>query len=327
MRHICYPVSNDAMRVALRFCCKYSARRWPRCRRGRNQSRFPEISVTDSRARQPASPASSTSIITAADIARSPSYSLTDILSQEAGIQTQNTFGGVNGARSTVDLRGFGATGAVKHARPHQRPPRSTISICRRRLLRHSARQHRTRRDHPRQQRRGALRRRCGRRCHQHRDQEWRQQPPSARIEGAFGSYNHREGKALERRCRRARFPRACSATRSARTAIATTTPIRRYNGVGDFRYTSERGSLYLNVTADDQKLGAARLPPCRASDRAQPGRDRPARRDHAIRLRQQTGQSATAGAAVTLMPGVELIIDGGVRQKHQQAAFFVKPF
>ncbi len=51
----------------------------------------------------------STTIITAEDIARAPAQTLPDILSREPGIQVTNLFGGVNGARSVVDMRGFGA--------------------------------------------------------------------------------------------------------------------------------------------------------------------------------------------------------------------------
>ena len=51
----------------------------------------------------------SSTVITAADIERSPGHSLQDILSREPGIQVTNLFGGVNGARSQVDMRGFGA--------------------------------------------------------------------------------------------------------------------------------------------------------------------------------------------------------------------------
>src|SRR5262245_18656418 len=53
----------------------------------------------------------STTVITAEEIERSPSLTVQDILAREPGVQVQNLFGGVNGARSTVDLRGFGATG------------------------------------------------------------------------------------------------------------------------------------------------------------------------------------------------------------------------
>ena len=52
----------------------------------------------------------STSIITAEDIARSPGTTIQDLLSQEVGVQTNSTSGGKNGAGTTVDLRGFGAT-------------------------------------------------------------------------------------------------------------------------------------------------------------------------------------------------------------------------
>ena len=51
----------------------------------------------------------STTIITAEDIARAPAQTLPEILSREPGIQVTNLFGGVNGARSVVDMRGFGA--------------------------------------------------------------------------------------------------------------------------------------------------------------------------------------------------------------------------
>ena len=43
---------------------------------------------------------------------------------------------------------------------------------------------------------------------------------------------------------------------RSASRAIATTTSIVSYNGVGDFRYSTNEGSFYLNLSADDQNLG-----------------------------------------------------------------------
>src|SRR4051812_37384365 len=54
----------------------------------------------------------STTVITAEDIERSPTQTLPDILSREPGIQVQNLFGGVNGSYSQVDMRGFGAASA-----------------------------------------------------------------------------------------------------------------------------------------------------------------------------------------------------------------------
>jgi len=50
----------------------------------------------------------STSIITSQDIESSPAQNLPDILSQQVGIQVQHLLSSTNGSRDTVDLRGFG---------------------------------------------------------------------------------------------------------------------------------------------------------------------------------------------------------------------------
>src|SRR5689334_11365202 len=50
----------------------------------------------------------STSVITSQDIESSPAQNLPDILSQQAGIQIQHLLSSTNGSRDTVDLRGFG---------------------------------------------------------------------------------------------------------------------------------------------------------------------------------------------------------------------------
>ena len=51
----------------------------------------------------------STTVITAQDIARSPAQTLPEIIAQVPGVQLQTLYGGVGGAQTTVDLRGFGA--------------------------------------------------------------------------------------------------------------------------------------------------------------------------------------------------------------------------
>src|SRR5258705_7039124 len=51
----------------------------------------------------------STSVITAEDIAHSPAQTVQEIIAQTPGVQLTSLFGGVNGVRTTVDLRGFGA--------------------------------------------------------------------------------------------------------------------------------------------------------------------------------------------------------------------------
>ena len=51
----------------------------------------------------------SNSVITSQDIERSPAQNLPDILSREVGVQVQHLLSGTNGSRDGVDLRGFGA--------------------------------------------------------------------------------------------------------------------------------------------------------------------------------------------------------------------------
>lgn len=69
---------------------------------------LPEIDVTASRTGGTVAGASTT-VITAADIERSPSQSLPDILSQAAGVQVMHAGGSPTGVNDLVDLRGFGA--------------------------------------------------------------------------------------------------------------------------------------------------------------------------------------------------------------------------
>src|SRR5437867_5995526 len=52
----------------------------------------------------------STTVITRAEIERSPGQTVQDVLAREPGIQVTSLFGSVNGVQTTVDMRGFGAT-------------------------------------------------------------------------------------------------------------------------------------------------------------------------------------------------------------------------
>ena len=56
-------------------------------------------------------PGTATTAIDAADIAKAPALSLPELLAQEPGFQYRDLFGANDGARTTLDLRGFGATG------------------------------------------------------------------------------------------------------------------------------------------------------------------------------------------------------------------------
>ena len=52
----------------------------------------------------------STTVIGAEEIAHSPAQTVQEIIAQVPGVQLTSLFGAVNGAQTTVDLRGFGAT-------------------------------------------------------------------------------------------------------------------------------------------------------------------------------------------------------------------------
>jgi len=69
---------------------------------------LPEIAVSWTRLNS-GMVGTSNSVITSQDIERSPAQNLPDILSREVGIQVQHLLSSTNGSRDAVDLRGFGA--------------------------------------------------------------------------------------------------------------------------------------------------------------------------------------------------------------------------
>ena len=71
---------------------------------------LPEILVTATRI-DVGLPGSSVTIIDKENIKNSALDDLSVILGQEAGIQTRDFFGGLNGTRATIDIRGFGSVG------------------------------------------------------------------------------------------------------------------------------------------------------------------------------------------------------------------------
>lgn len=268
----------------------------------------------------------STSVITAADIQRSPEQTLPGILSREPGIQVSNLYGGANGAKASVDLRGFGATSASNtlvliNGRRQDLPDMEAFdwasvplnSIERIEITRGNSG--------------GVL----------YGDgavggviniitKTGVNQPPSARVEAAFGSFNQVEG-------------RATATTSSGPHALAVWANAIRSDGYrdngqynqenagADYRFTKEWGSIYLNVTGSDQHLGfpgARRVDPWNnvnqlVTDRR--GTDTPY--DYG---NQQQG-TGTIGFTYNLLPGAELIVDGGVRARNQQSGFFQSCF
>ena len=262
----------------------------------------------------------STTVITAADIARSPSVTIQDILAREPGIQVTSLFGGVNGAASTVDMRGFGATASnntlilINGRRINDLDlagvdlssiPRESIDHIE--ITRGNS---------------GAV---------LYGDgavggvinvvlKSGANLPPSARISASAGSFRYGDGSFS---ANTSSGPWAVSVYGSVISSLAyrQNNVLNQQVGVSDFRYTGDMGGAYLTLSADDQRLGfpGGRLvtPAFSFVDAFPNSAATPF--DYGIKK----GVNATGGITRTLTPGTELIVDGGIRQKNQQAGFF----
>jgi iron complex outermembrane recepter protein len=264
----------------------------------------------------------STSVITAEDIRRAPAQTLPDILSREPGIQVTNLFGGVNGARSAVDMRGFGAaagsntlilidgrritdldlTGVDLASIPRESIERIEITRGNSGVVLYGD---------------GAVggvinivtKSAAG-------------SPPSARVETGFGSFKQREGAAS---AGGSNGPWSASLYGNGVNSdgYRVNNFYRQANGTGDFRYTVPDGSFYLKLSGDGQYIGlpgARRVDPVAGLDQLttdRTGATTPY--DHS----QKDGANATAGITRLLAPGAELIVDGGIRYKREQAQFY----
>ena len=263
----------------------------------------------------------STTVITSAEIERQPGLTIQDILAREPGIQVRSLFGSVNGAQTTVDMRGFGATATAN----------TLVLVNGRRLndidlagVDFSAipRNSIERIEITRGNSGGVL----------YGDgaiggtinivtKNGVDLPPSARIQGNVGSYRYVEGNAS------ANGSYGPVAGAIAGNAISSggyrdNNKLHQQNAVGDFRFTDKQGtSGYLNITGDLQRLGlpGGRLVTPTSSLVATDPRGAATPFDFA----EKQGASATMGFTRDLVQGTELIVDGGVRHKHQQAGFF----
>ena len=243
-----------------------------------------------------------------------------DLLSRQPGIQVRSLFGGVNGAQSTVDLRGFGATAAnntlvLINGRRINDLDLAGVDLST--LPRESI-------DHIEITRgnSGAV---------LYGDgavggvinivtKTGANVPPSARIAGTFGSFKYAEGAAS---ANGSWGPVAASAYGNAISSdgYRQNNQLQQQNGVGDIRFTGDQGGAYLNLSADNQHLGfpGGRLvtPTFSLVDSDPRGAATP------FDYGDKQGLNGTIGVTRTLAPGTEAILDGGIRQKKQQAGFF----
>ncbi len=264
----------------------------------------------------------STTIITSEEIERSPAQTLPDILSREPGIQVANLFGGVNGARSVVDMRGFGAAAASN----------TLVLINGRRItdldlvgvdLASIPRQSIERIEITRGNSGVVL----------YGDgavggvinivtKSGAGEPPYRRIDGAFGSFNQREGN-VSASGSNGPWSAAIYGNHVGSDGYRDNNQYVQRNGTADLRYTLDQGSAYLNLSTDNQHLG---LPGGRRVDPVA-GLDQLVTSPRAARTpydrAERDGLNATTGFTWMFVPGAELIVDGGVRHKREQAQYF----
>ena len=264
----------------------------------------------------------STSVITAEDIASAPAQDLPEIIAQQTGIQIQHIGAGVNGARDVVDMRGFGASATsnvlvlVNGRRFNdfdlQGFDFSSIplnSIERIEITRGNS---------------GAV---------LYGDgavggvinivtKTGAGAPGGARLEAAAGSFRYKEGRASVHGSS-GPWSAAFSGVGIATDGYRENGDLRQKGFNGDVRYVTGEGSVYFNVTADDQKLG---LPGGRLVDLNTGVNELVTNRTGAATpndFANKQGQNYILGFTRMLAPGAELIVDGSLRRKAQQAELF----
>src|SRR6267378_911466 len=267
-----------------------------------------------------------TSVITAEDIARSPAYTVQEIIAQTPGVQLTNLFGGVHGVKTSVDLPGFGAfatsntllliNGRRVNDIDIQGVDFSTIprdSIERIEITRGNS---------------GAvlygdnavggvinivLKNGVG------------GAPVAIRGEAGVGSFNQRLA-SVSAITNSGPWSTSFYGNGIKSDGYRANNALDQRNGVGNVNYATPGLTAFLTLSGDDQKLG---FPGGRTVDPSiglnqlvtnRRGTNTP------FDYGNQQGANATAGFTKTLMNGVDLIVDGGVRDKKQQAAFF-NPF
>ena len=271
----------------------------------------------------------STTVITSEDIARAPNQTIQEIIASAPGVQLTTLYGAVNGAGSVVDLRGFGAfassntlfliNGRRLNEADLQGVDLSTIpvqSIERIEITRGNS---------------GAVLygdnavggvinivTKTGANVGK---------PVSARAEIGGGSYGQIEANGSFT-TRAGPWSSVMFGNVVHSDGFRANNKLNQQNGVGEIRYTTPEFTAFLNLSGDNQRLG---FPGTRANMYS--GNTPPS--NQLLDLRGSTtpndygnkqGVNVTAGFTKSLWSGAELIVDGGVRNKKQQAGFFGDP-
>lgn len=266
----------------------------------------------------------STTIITGEEIARDPAATLQDILARQPGVQVRHLFGGgTAGARDTVDMRGFGAAATantlvlVNGRRLNDIDlagvdftaiPRDSIERIE--IIRGNS---------------AAVLYGDGAAGGAINIVTKSAGPsePHGKLNGGMGSYGYREGG----------FSAGGGSGATAFTAqgnLIESDGYRRNNELlqrnvgGEARHKTATGELYLNLSASDQHLGlpGGREVTATSSELTSDRRGTSTPFDYA----DTKGLNLSTGGTTAFSGTAELIVDGGVRHKSQQAATFYAP-
>ena len=264
-----------------------------------------------------------TSVITSEDIARSPAQTVQEIIAQTPGVQLTSLYGGVNGVKTSVDLRGFGAfatsntllliNGRRINDVDMQGVDFSTIprdSIERIEITRGNS---------------GAVLygdNAVGGVINIVLKNGVSGPPVAIRGEAGVGSFNQRLAN-VSVATNSGPWSTSIYGNAIKSDGYRVNNALDQRNGVGNINYTTPDLTAFLTLSGDDQKLG---FPGGRTVDPSiglnqlvtdRRGTNTP------FDYGNQQGANATAGFTKTLWNGAELIVDGGVRDKKQQAGFF----
>ncbi len=269
---------------------------------------------------------SSKTIITADDIAHSPAQTVQEIIAQVPGVQLTTLYGGINGAQTNVDIRGFGAfatanTLVLVNGRRLNDIDLAGVDLST--IPRDSIERIEITKGNS-----GAVLygdNAVGGVVNIVTKTGAGGPPLAARIEAGIGSFNQRQ-VAVSSSSNSGPWSTSVYGTQINSDGYRQNNALAQRGAIGDVRYTTPDISAYLTLSGDDQHL---RLPGGRTVDPSK-GVDELAtdRRGASTPLNyaDKQGVNATAGFTKTLWNGADLIVDGGVRDKQQQAAFF-SPF